>query len=98
MKLTIWERVQLGSLVRAQKGDVGLIIDMLPIAKKLDMTDEEIEEIGLVRENEGTFWEHEKTTEIPLSDDEIKILTGLVHNSHNWPVDERVVGLSEKFN
>ena len=98
MKLTIWERVQLGSLVRAQKGDVGLIIDMLPIAKKLDITDEEQEEIGLIREKGGTFWKEEKETDLNLSDNEIKILSGLVHDSHNWPVDDRVVILSEKFN
>ena len=98
MKLNIWERVQLNSLVRNQRGDVGLILDMISIAKKLTLSDEEVKASGLIKEKDKTFWKEEKETDLDLSDDEIKILTGLVHDSHNWPVDERVVVLSEKFN
>ena len=95
--LTVWERVQLESLVRSQRGDVGLIIDMISIADKLSLSVEEVKEIELTVDDKGTFWQHEKDTPIDFTDDEEEMLGGLVNNHTNWPIDTRVIGMSRKF-
>lgn len=97
LELTVWDRVQLLGLVRAQRGDVGLIVDMMALVKVLELSDKEKGAIGLVQEKEGTFWKTEGTYMVEFTKAQMGTLKKLVSNHLDWPVDERVPALAQKI-
>ena len=97
MKFTVWERVQIGTILGAQKGPVGHIRKCLKLMDALELTDDEKKSAGFVSNGLRMEWATELTADIDLSDEDYKFLKGIVESFDGWPVDPRTMELAEKF-
>ena len=97
MRMTIWERIQLGVVLATQKGVVGYIRKCIQMIEKLELTEEEKREINYKEKDGMMLWDRELIVDIELTKKDIEFLIGVINNFQDWPSDRRVLTLVEKF-
>jgi len=98
VKLTIWERLNLMTCI-PDKVNMDTIELAMKVRRKLDLDEEEKEEVGFTLDDFGrAFWnEADRVFELHFEDSEYKLLMAYVKAYQEWPVSELTLNLKRHF-
>jgi hypothetical protein len=101
LNLTIWERVQLTTLMAQQRGNPQQYRKSIRVLDVVELNEEEQEAVGYeatVTNGRLDFnWKHERDFELSFEDADYKTLTMAVTSFDGWPTDRRVGALLDKL-
>jgi len=99
LKLTTWQRIQLESVVGAQKGPVATVRKAIKLLDIVELTDAEKAAIGFkVNDLRFTWKDKDKTWDIDIQDKNLEMyLLQVCLAWEYWPINTEVLDLFEKL-
>jgi len=99
MELDIWERITLVDVIsRPEKTtDLSEVRKRLRLLEVLELSEEEVGEVGLKTEGTRITWKDNVSTPITLEDADFEALAAIAKGWQHWRVSKQVDVLAEKL-